>query len=411
MSNISYDLSSLKDASFIEKNKLINKSWSKNNKIYNINKYDKNFISPDNIDSLKKFRSVITSNNMINVFSPPKALNIIPFMNKYTENECFVEEYIEGTMINLFYDSDLNKWEISTKTSVGGNIKYFKEQPTFAKLFNNICKELNIDIEVFSKDYCYSFIMQHPQNKLVLPIVERKLYLIACYKIQDYNVTLIPRNEVNLPNNILLPKLYDMVSYNDLHNIYGSMNTRSDILGVMIYHINGERTKIHNPNYQYIKYLRGNNTKQQFQYLALRRAGLVKHNLKYFPENGKQFLVFKNQVHIFTDTLYTNYISCYIKKYKKLIEFPKQFRIHMYYLHQYYLSIRENRGYINKNVVIQYINSLEPARLMYSLNYHLRDFSKSIKSDISENNSNNIENNSNNIETDMDIDTEIESIN
>ena len=44
----------------------------------------------------------------------------------------------------------------------------------------------------------------------------------------------------------------------------------------------------------------------------------------------------------------------------------------MFNLHQIYLSIREHKGYINKTMVIDYINKLDSAQLMYSLNYHMR---------------------------------------
>ena len=371
-----YHLSSLNDNKIIEQYKLIHKNWIKNDKIYNILKYDKAIITHDMINTLGIYRSVIYSNNTINVFSPPKAVNISIFMNNYNEEDCIAEEYIEGTMINLFYDYDIDKWEIATKSSVGANITFFKDQPTFSKLFYEICNEFNIDFTMFNKDYCYSFVMQHPENKFVKQICFKRLYLIACYKIEKYKITEICKYSINIPKNILLPEKHDMLSYNDLLDKYGSMNTSSDILGIMIYHKNGSRTKIHNPNYTYIKHLRGNNTKLQYQYLCLRKNDLVKDNLKFFPENKKQFIIFKTQLHIFTHTLYTNYIKCYIKKEQPLIEFPKQFRIHMFYLHKYYLSIREYKGYINKRVVIHYINNLESARLMYSLNYHMHNFIK-----------------------------------
>ena len=388
MLNITYDLSVLKDEDYIKNNKLINKPWGKNNKIYNIITYDKNIITYDMVDQMKIFRSIIcgnsNSNSNIHAFSPPKSFNIMAFMDKYNEEnsqltDCIAEEYIEGTMINLFYDNTINKWEIATKSSVGGNITFFKDQPTFAKLFYEICDEMKIKFDLFSKDCCYSFVMQHPENKFVLQISEKRLYLIACYKIENYTVTLLPRENVTLPENILLPIQYNMLSYNELFMLYGSMNTDASIPGVMIYHKNGDRTKIHNPNYKYIKYLRGNNTKLQFQYLSLRRDNLINENLKYFPENIKQFQIFKQQLYNFSNTLYANYIQCYIKKEQPLIQFPKEFRVHMYNLHQYYLSIRENRGYINKTVIIQYINSLEPAKLMYSLNYNMRNFAKTLQ--------------------------------
>ena len=36
-------------------------------------------------------------------FSPPKSYNLNVFIDMYKENECFAEEFIEGTMINVFY--------------------------------------------------------------------------------------------------------------------------------------------------------------------------------------------------------------------------------------------------------------------------------------------------------------------
>ena len=382
MVSIEYDLSSIngiKIENLLEKNNidnmnhLIHKQWVKNEKIYDIIKYDKSLLSYDMIKTIGKFRSVIFSNKKLLSFSPPKSLNSSIFMDRYKESECIAEEFIEGTMINLFYDYDINKWEIASKSSVGGNITFFKDQPIFSKLFEDICSENNINLNNFDKQYCYSFVIQHPQNRFVIPIKEKKLYLIACYKIdkENYKIIEVPKYNLNMEN-IILPQVSYFTSYSELTNIFASMNTDPNIMGVVIYHKDGIRTKLRNPNYEYIKQLRGNNSKLQYQYLCLRKLDKVKDYLKYFPENRKQLHVFRKQIHKFTENLHSNYIQCYIKKEKLLKEFPPQFRIHMYNLHQKYLELREYGGYINKTIVIEYINNLDSAKLMYSLNYHMR---------------------------------------
>ena len=387
MNIVEFDLSSLygiktdsiflkNDKDSIENFKLIHKHWGKNDKIYNILKYDKNILTYDMVDKTGLFRSVIYSNKKINVFSPPKSLNINVFASLYDIENCVVEEFIEGTMINLFYDTDIDRWEIASKTTVGCDVTFLKDQPTFREMFYEICDELNIDFNMFSKEYCYSFVMQHPKNKFVIQLIEKRLYLIAVYKIDNetYKVTQIPRYYNNdILQKIYLPLQYKFNSYNEVIDVFGSMNTNSNIMGAIIYNINGSRTKVRNPNYEYIKHLRGNNTKLQYQYLSLRKLGQVKDYLKFFPDDKKSFLVFKTQVHNFTDNLYKNYIKCYIKKEKPLTEFPYQFRNHMFNLHQHYLLIKAEKGYINKITVINYVNNLESPRLMYSLNYHLRD--------------------------------------
>ena len=71
-------------------------------------------------------------------------------------------------------------------------------------------------------------------------------------------------------------------------------------------------------------------------------------------------------MHRFTLTLWQNYISCFIKKEKPLKDYNFQYKIHMYNLHNLYL---ENREAITKSVVIDYINNLDVAQILYAINY------------------------------------------
>jgi hypothetical protein len=134
----------------------------------------------------------------------------------------------------------------------------------------------------------------------------------------------------------------------------------------MIYHKDGDRTRIRNPVYQDIKYLRGNQPKLFYQYLELRKQNKVKDYLYYFPESVKYFSEFRKILHRFTLTLWQNYISCFIKKEKPLKDYNFQYKIHMYNLHNLYL---ENREPITKSVVIDYINNLDAAQILYAINY------------------------------------------
>jgi len=146
----------------------------------------------------------------------------------------------------------------------------------------------------------------------------------------------------------------------------------------MIKSYDGCRSKIIASSYKYIKDLRGNYSKLQFQYLSLRRDNKVKEYLRYFPESGKKFSEFRNHIHSFTDTLFKNYVSCYIKKEYALLEYPDNFRTHMFNIHQKYLEMRESGQYISKQNVVEYVNKLDPSLLMYSLNYSLRELGKQL---------------------------------
>ena len=107
--------------------------------------------------------------------------------------------------------------------------------------------------------------------------------------------------------------------------------------------------------------------------MSLRKEGKVSDFLKFYPENKKEFSSFRDQLHLFTNTLQSNYFSCYIKKEKPLLEFSEQYRTHMFNLHQKYMNeLREKKLFVTNTVVINYVNELPTSLLMYCLNYQMR---------------------------------------
>jgi hypothetical protein len=362
-----------------------------NNSYYNVIRYDKNFLCVDLISSYGLCRSVIiNSTNQVVSFAPPKSYNADVFIKKYSENTHGIEaqEFLEGTMINVFFDPNIGvtgSWEISTRNTVGATSSFFKSSnsKTFRQMFMEAATECKLDINKLEKELCYSFVLQHPENRIVVPFSKPQLYLVGVYKINNRpnNVTIdfFDAQEYKqifseLGTLVKFPQIYEFNKYSELIEKYGSMNTSYDIVGVVIYNKNtGERSKIRNPVYEQVRNLRGNQPKLQYQYLYLRKEGKVKDFLKFYPENKKEFSVFRDQVHLFTNTLYTNYVSCYIKKEKPLIEFSEQYRSHMFNIHQLYMNeLREKKLFINNTVVQKYVNELHPSLLMYCLNFQMR---------------------------------------
>lgn len=361
-----------------------------NNSIYKVIRYDKNFLCVDLISTYGLFRSVIlNSANQVVGFAPPKSLHADTFINKYSEGTIGIqaEEFVEGTMINVFFDSSVGvtgSWEISTRNTVGATSSFFKSpaSKTFRQMFMEAAAECKLDINKLENEFCYSFVLQHPENRIVVPFSKAQLYLVGVYKIDrnnnsvDYFDTHGFRQFFNelLGTTVKFPQIYEFNKYSELIEKYGSMNTSYDIVGVIIHNKEtGERTKIRNPVYEQVRNLRGNQPKLQYQYLSLRKEGKVKDFLKFYPENKAEFSTFRDQVHLFTNTLYSNYVSCYIKKEKPLLEFSEQYRTHMFNIHKIYMNeLREKKLFINSTVVQRYVNELHPSLLMYCLNFQMR---------------------------------------
>jgi hypothetical protein len=364
-----------------------------NNSIYKVIRYEKDMLCADLIPSYGLCRSVvINSANKVVAFAPPKSISADTFIQKYPDHKSEVsivaEEFVEGTMINVFFDPDIGLtggWEISTRNTVGATSSFYKSPraKTFRQMFMEAASENCLDINKLDTELCYSFVLQHPENRIVVPFAKPQLYLVGVYKIENnpneiivshYDALEYKQFFSELGTSVKFPEVYEFDSYKELVNKYGSMNTSYDIVGVVIHNkLTGERTKIRNPVYEQVRNLRGNQPKLQYQYLCLRKEGKVKDFLKYYPENKKEFSTFRDQVHLFTNTLFANYVACYIRKERPLLEFSEQYRTHMFTIHQLYMNdLREKKQFITNTVVQKYVNELHPSLLMYCLNFQMR---------------------------------------
>ena len=103
----------------------------KHNGLYLI-KYNKSALNDSNTHTLGLYRSVITDGKKILSFAPPKSVNYNSFIVNNEYNDCNITEFIDGTMINVFYNtSSINKngksepkWEIATRSNIGANCRF-----------------------------------------------------------------------------------------------------------------------------------------------------------------------------------------------------------------------------------------------------------------------------------------------
>jgi hypothetical protein len=146
------------------------------------------------------YRSVVLwkETNRPVAFAPVRAISFDAFMEKYRldSDEVQTTDIIEGTMVNLFYTPE--GWEIATKSAIGGNYWYYRthynvddyKQKTFRQMFLDAMRvdaDTPLDdvpfIRALSKEYSYCFVVQHPENHIVLQVDEPRVWLVAMFRI------------------------------------------------------------------------------------------------------------------------------------------------------------------------------------------------------------------------------------
>jgi hypothetical protein len=365
--------------------RLISKEKETNDRY--IIRYNKNMINSENISNYGLYRSVITDGKKIFAFSPPKSISYDTIKEESYENDVECLEYVEGTMINMYHD---NKWKIATRSNIGADIKFNLDiDMTFRDMFLEAFSSKGLEFDMFSKEYSYSFVLQHPKNRIVVPFNKTNLILTNIYDCQNGEMGEI--REIDMKNGeipwikneyrhlIEFPRdMKDVLNNEDI-----TLKEIEDaVYGGLDYTIQGAvfvnkrlmlRSKIRNQNYENVRILKGNSPKLQYQYYNLRKYGKVREFLMYYPEYKEKFAILRQQVHIWTHTLWGNYINCYVNKEKPLREFPFEYRTHMFNLHKLYIDeLRSEQKFVNRKVVINYINNLEPDHLMSSINYPLK---------------------------------------
>ena len=367
---------------------------------YNILKYNKITLRKELPYPDGFIRSVIFQDDKMVCFSPPKsvplntALSIPEFA--LNTNNIVANEFVEGTMINMFYDD--GSWHIATKSSVGGRVGFFttgstlklNDENTFRSMFFDAVASLEAStmddkglfekLDEIPKNVCLSFVLQHPKNRIVVPFSKPALYLVAAYNLNDYTATPINIRDKSfnsvLPSWVSYPEIYTFSSYEELNNRFGSISTDYKTVGVMIIsESTGLRTKIRNPVYETVKRLRGNQPKLQYRFLTLRKQQKIDEYLKYYPEHRELFNDFNNKVTLFSSKLYSNYIDCYLRKQKPLREYSNEYRTNMFKIHEKYINeLRPVNLVVTKDVVQNYVNNMEEAILMHNINYKFKEY-------------------------------------
>jgi hypothetical protein len=367
-----FDFDKIEDVEYLKENNI--KKYTRDN--VHVLKYDKDALNASNYMTLGLFRSVVVKDGAIKCIAPFKSIPFDILFNYFKDNGPYqysFHEFVEGTMVNLFHTGE--DWEVATRSLLGGKGKFYKDsKSTFRTMFLECMNACDFEFSDLNKDYCYSFVIQHPENRIVKYVTEPQLYLCAVFKPEGTKVHAIDyQKDGILSGKVRYPAVYPETTVEAAQNVYANKDTtRYDVQGVVIEY-GFYRSKLRNPTYEHVRQLRGNQPKSQFQYLTLRKTGAVKEFLGYFPEFKERFAEYRSQVHTFTSNLHQYYVQCFVKKQQPLQQFAFEYRPHMIELHKKYVGELIGTGrFIDRGTVIEYINNVEPRKLMFALNYHHR---------------------------------------
>jgi hypothetical protein len=323
-------------------------------------KYDKlkcNLSHPD----ILKCRGLIAkmSDNSIVCYPPVKS---IPFNNDIIEwKKVIVEDFIDGTMINLFYHND--EWMISTRSSIGAKCKW-ESKKYFYELFDESNKD--IDLTILDKSNFYTFVLLHPENTIVTKYTTPSVVLVSVGTISNKRYINLDVNSITSYTGYKIMR-YNFESYKEANDYVSKMDYQQQGL-VLKYGSNMEiRSKIRNSNYNYVKLLKGNTNNLKFLYFELLRDKKYKEYLTFFPEKKELFDEFYKEFTTLVKNILFNYKQFHMYKKIKINEMPFKLRPLCFEIHNLYINVYHRKTSIDFNIIYNYLLSIDIPRILFSL--------------------------------------------
>jgi len=319
------------------------------------------------------FRSVVwnTETNKPVAFSPFRSVPLedSTFVSK---EGLVVEDFWDGTMINLFHDAKTSLWCIATRSNIGGNCRFYGQQ-TFYRLFWDTFAGMNLTVGMMNPEMCYSWVLQHPTNRIVVPVPVATLRLIQVVKtaptldftpsISEYPalMNLLSRRLPLAGTDVTVKALDTMIAANN--SVFCQGYVVKDTM-------TGQHWKIRTPTYKMLHELRGNTPRLDFKWLELRQKGSLNAYMHHFPEDKEAFDALWLRLKAQTRVLYQTYCDVFKARSLPSRDAPKYLRRLLYDMQDHYLNrLRPAQLTLTWSECTAWVNSQDIPRQLFLANY------------------------------------------
>ena len=283
---------------------------------------------------------------------PPCKADKLNLLDFKLDNKYRIEELHDGTMINLFYHN--NEWLMSTRSDIGCKNRW-NNKKSFKCMFDEC---IQLDYNTLNKNYCYSFVMKHKDNRNISIIETNCVILVEVYDM----TTLQPMKIPNMIPNIKTTDLNDTI--NKLNVEY--FNTFS-WKGITIKQ-NGKRYNYINELYSQVESLSINTNNPLYNYVSLYKQSKIKDYLRFYPEYTELYKKYETGINKLIIDLHDQYKSIYIYKTIDHSNCVFQLKPLIRQVHKLYKTSGVNT---TKNRITNFIFNLPQEQLVFVLKYYL----------------------------------------
>lgn len=245
-----------------------------------------------------------------------------------------IEKFEEGSLIKLYFYK--GEWKVSTSRHIDASRNFWTSKKSFFQLFNESVNNPDF-YDTLDTGYCYTYILQHPENRLTYKIDTPRAILVN-------KVNLSTLKEERTPNSLGI-SIDEALSTNENYIVYQGCT----------------RIKLLCSKFEEMKKHRG-----EFPDIALSYAASLFSEKYYelFPEYSERFEKMNQLVKTTARDIHNIYIKKHV--YKLDIEIPEKLARTVIQLHGQY---RRTRTHITYADAYNKLLSFHPKLLVFIVNY------------------------------------------
>lgn len=324
--------------------------FSQSNELFMLSFTEKSDLS---IEVVRHMNGVIfdsNQNNKVIHYSFPKAydnFNDDRFKDTYkmTKPQKYdIEISTEGTHVKVYYHND--EFKISTSRSIEASLSRWNSDISFLEMFKECCDFEEIDIQGLDKNYCYSFVIQHPKNRVSFEVLTPYASML---NYVDLNTNEVFKTTLGLRVEKTIEEIEEEVENHNYQNY--------------IVYFDDNRVKISSESYLLLKSLVKNDTKVEKIYIRSIKKELTEIINEVFKNHHETFDYIDFRINEVVHTIHKNYMDTYVHK-KTDLEINERYEKSLKKLHWIY---RKCKTIITKDVVYSELLNLDEKTILWIL--------------------------------------------
>jgi len=287
-----------------------------------------------------------------------------------------IEPFVDGVPIGVFFDEDRNTWRFFTRKILDADNRFYSQTKTFATLAAEAGLWSLLPLEPPTPYTSYTFMIQHPENRVVVPIGVPKAICVQIVETKPsgsltyQSPTTVYGVSSIAPAAAVLPHRTAEMAYPMTRGfVYKNTTT-------------GQQWTVEDPFYTEIRALRGDSSRLDFHWMDLYCRGSLADYLHYYPEEQEAALGLLQEWQGLGHQLYQVYGDIFFRRTRTVADIPQKFKTYVpaqeanvfFGLHNSFKAHRATTGErLTVGFVQSYLESLDVPLRLHILNWDLRE--------------------------------------